>query len=615
MKISVFRGGHFNLHSNETVGWDELIDLVCKVKIGEKNGDYYLRGFCDGPRCDENMRSVDLIIVDGDKLINNKSGCCPPEPVHAVLKALNITHAIYSSFSNDIVNNRHKWRLIVPCEDLVDAADHIRGSCEIVGELHRANLMVHNVTENFTVSQPWYLPRCPEHTIEDFYYNWHDGETYKLGMFKFVPSETKATTVAANKDHFNWQYIFDLFRSGTLHQGIKAASGWLARTTDWADVQIIEHLTELIDICPDKEKVQRARNGEIKKLVEYCRKKSGIFIADQNVSWKSYNTSGAELKSMEFPDIEWAVEGLIPEGLTILAGDEKFGKSLMALDLCLGIALGTPVMGSKECKKGDAIYITLEDPLRRVKERVIKQRDEWPAEIHFVTQIEGPDITPLVDVFDDMILTYPDTRLIVVDVMNHITPENNKSSVSDYQFTNKFLQPLQKWSNLNHVALLLITHKRKESVGNNDNPFNGIMGSKGITSSADTLIMVSSNYEKSKMIKIDHTLPDGFMHVKGREMGNEQFALDFDKEAIRWVFSNEKKTQEKGNINWLLITKILETKKLTRKELTEETKLNRETIKSCISRMKKKNIIEEDNTGKCFLAGREYKKTETADRW
>lgn len=352
MKISLFRNGYANTISTETIeDWDEFCDLVMTPIIGTKNGDYFVRGFCDGQRADLNMKSMDLIIIDGDQLLTDGSSCCPPEPVHQLLMNHGLTHVIYTSFSNDIINSRHKWRLCVPCDELADGNALTQGVAEIIGVLHSVGLPVRNVMENNTISQPWFTPRCVnDNAVEDFYARCFDGNSYKLGTFRAAKSNIDTAIPSESKNgQFSWKHVRELYRSGTLHTGIRAASGWLVRTTDWADSQIVEYLSETIDICPDITKINRARANnckEIVELVKFCRKKSGLIVADQDISWKSYHTSGNELKTMTFPVVEWAVDGLIPEGLTILAGDEKFGKSLMAVDLCLGVATGTMETGS-----------------------------------------------------------------------------------------------------------------------------------------------------------------------------------------------------------------------------------------------------------------------------
>ena len=62
MKISLFRGGFATLYSSETIEtWDEFVDLVARPVIGIKNGDYFVRGYCDGPRCDASITHPEMI--------------------------------------------------------------------------------------------------------------------------------------------------------------------------------------------------------------------------------------------------------------------------------------------------------------------------------------------------------------------------------------------------------------------------------------------------------------------------------------------------------------------------------------------------------------------------
>ena len=44
------------------------------------------------------------------------------------------------------------------------------------------------------------------------------------------------------------------------------------------------------------------------------------------------------LEHKEMPEQKWAVEGILPEGLTLLAGKPKLGKSM--LSLCIAAAIG-----------------------------------------------------------------------------------------------------------------------------------------------------------------------------------------------------------------------------------------------------------------------------------
>ena len=53
----------------------------------------------------------------------------------------------------------------------------------------------------------------------------------------------------------------------------------------------------------------------------------------------------ADLMETELPAARWAVEGILPEGLTLLAGKPKRGKSILALNLGIAITSGGKALG------------------------------------------------------------------------------------------------------------------------------------------------------------------------------------------------------------------------------------------------------------------------------
>ena len=73
------------------------------------------------------------------------------------------------------------------------------------------------------------------------------------------------------------------------------------------------------------------------------------------------------------------VPPLIPEGVTILAGKPKVGKSWFALDLALALAGGRYVLGDIHLMDGNVLYAALEDNERRLRsrvERILTQNSE-----------------------------------------------------------------------------------------------------------------------------------------------------------------------------------------------------------------------------------------------
>src|SRR4029079_10761980 len=116
---------------------------------------------------------------------------------------------------------------------------------------------------------------------------------------------------------------------------------------------------------------------------------------EELTGWRAHVFTAAELRTMVFPPVSYVVPGIIPEGLTILAGRPKIGKSWMALDIASGIATGKPVLGGVHVEGGDVLYCCLEDNPRRLKRRVTKLlspfSDEWPARLTLATRWQRLD--------------------------------------------------------------------------------------------------------------------------------------------------------------------------------------------------------------------------------
>jgi len=494
-----------------------------------------------------------------------------------------------------------------------------QGVEEIITILHTNGVMVRNVVENNTVSQPWFTPRCPDYKIDDFDFRYFDGESYKLTGYIIDSAKFNAESTGKSKDDgrgiFSWDHVYSQFKAGTLHQGLKSAIGWLVLTTDWANSQIKQALVPIVEnLCPNKEKVDRAINkGEIDKLIKYCREKTGTNVTTVT-NWKDHLISADELKDKEFPPVKWAVDGIIPEGLTVLAGDPKAGKSLMAVDICCSVASGEECFGTQKCTRGDVVYISLEDPERRVKDRIKQQCDLWPETFHLVTGGIPQLGSEFYSNLDEMLLLWPELRAIIIDTMTFIVPPK-PNGMSDYDHIYKQLDPLHKWALDNHIAVILITHKSKATRQNGDNPFAGIIGSVAVQGTADAMIMLERNHYKKDTKKKDKNIipADGFLSITGREIEQNRFSLDFDSECMKWAlrgkFSGGDVT---GNPNHFLIIQELKKRPMSPKEIAAATMLNESTTRSALRRLSKNNEFLEKKEDKYYVVSYNYN---TQDDW
>src|ERR1700674_538103 len=78
----------------------------------------------------------------------------------------------------------------------------------------------------------------------------------------------------------------------------------------------------------------------------------------------------SELLKKVLPEHRWAVRGVLAEGLGLLVGRPKIGKSWLALNVAVAIASGGRALGQIPVEAGDVLYLALEDNERRLRSRL-----------------------------------------------------------------------------------------------------------------------------------------------------------------------------------------------------------------------------------------------------
>ena len=91
---------------------------------------------------------------------------------------------------------------------------------------------------------------------------------------------------------------------------------------------------------------------------------------------------GETLMDKRLPPTKFCVDTLLPQGLCILGGSPKVGKSWLVLDLCVHVAQGTPLWGL-DVASGEVLYLCLEDSERRIQERLNTITDNVPDGMYF----------------------------------------------------------------------------------------------------------------------------------------------------------------------------------------------------------------------------------------
>ena len=233
-------------------------------------------------------------------------------------------------------------------------------------------------------------------------------------------------------------------------------------------------------------------------------------MADKNV--KLAVIDGETLMDMKLPPTKFCVETLLPQGMCILGGASKIGKSWWVLDLCVRIAKGEPMWDLKTTK-GTTLYLCLEDTLRRVQNRLLCITDEVPPNTFFAISA-GTLSDGLCEQIREFVKEHPDTVFVAVDTFQIVRNNNiDTSYANDYDE----IRLLKQLADELNICLLIVHHLRKQ--GDSD-PFNKLTGTTGIVGAVDTAFVL----DKSKRNADSATL-----YCTGRDVEDRQLELQFSK--------------------------------------------------------------------------------------
>ena len=247
---------------------------------------------------------------------------------------------------------------------------------------------------------------------------------------------------------------------------------------------------------------------------------------------------GETLMSQPLTPLNFVVDTLLSQGLHILAGSPKVGKSWLALWLAVTVAKGEAVWGMG-VKQGTTLYLCLEDSTLRIQNRLFEITEDAPASVHFTTNSDTPG-KGLEEQLCSFLSEHPDTVLVIIDTLQMI-----RGTGYDNTYANDYrdLSALKHIADTHGIAILLIHHLRKM---NDDDPMNMISGTTGLSGATD------SNFVLRKSQRRENTAT---LYCTGRDIPYRELALEFDGEDHVWKLLSddcEQKEQPNERILFLL---------------------------------------------------------------
>jgi hypothetical protein len=297
-----------------------------------------------------------------------------------------------------------------------------------------------------------------------------------------------------------------------------------------------------------------------------------------------------DLMALNLPPIRWCVQGMLPEGLTLLAGKPKLGKSWLAMGVALAVADGGMAFGSIQVDPGAVLYLALEDNDRRLQSRVAKilASAAIPEDFDVATEWQRVDQGGI-EAIEAWLQAHPTARLIVVDTLAKVRPArrvNGNLYDEDYEA----MQGLKRLCDTYHVSCLVIHHTRK---GASVDPMEEISGSNGLTGGVDGTMV----------LRRERGALDASLHVSGRDLEEDQsIALRWEGANAQWMILGNAAEFRLSTERQAVVNALRDAgRPLALKEIADATQQSYANIKMLLSRMAAGGLVRSGERGQYEL--------------
>lgn len=234
-----------------------------------------------------------------------------------------------------------------------------------------------------------------------------------------------------------------------------------------------------------------------------------------------YTFSMDELYRKEFPQKIPFVNGLLYDGIYILAGAPKTGKSFLAMQIAYHVSTGTQLW-ENNVLEGEVLYLALEDTDGRLQRRLSKMFGENKSEnLYFAisSKLVGEGLEEQINYFMNK---HKNTRLIIVDTFQKV--RKNKNDKMSYGNDYDTISAFKKIADEKHICIILVHHTRKQDA---DDIFEKISGTNGLFGAADGALIL----QKPQRIG-----SNAILDITGRDQAEQRLILRRNKDTLKWDF-------------------------------------------------------------------------------
>jgi putative DNA primase/helicase len=293
-----------------------------------------------------------------------------------------------------------------------------------------------------------------------------------------------------------------------------------------------------------------------------------------------------DLAAKTFSPPRWAIPDLLPEGVIILAGKPKTGKSWLALNVAVAVATGGKALGKIQVEQGEVLYLAMEDSERRLQARLEKiVFDSPPENLHFLTARDFPPLRKGgLEALDTWLTNKPEARLVIIDTLGRVKPPRGRKTDS-YEHDTAIIAVLQTIAHNHNLALIVVHHTKKVET---DDFVENVSGTFALTGAADCIAV---------LMRKDRKAADAVLKITGRDVPDTEKALKFHSDMGSWEILGEAQeyavTQERQEI----LSVLRERGPKTPAQLANIIEKSRGSVKMILSRMKDSGLVKVNSEG------------------
>jgi hypothetical protein len=245
-----------------------------------------------------------------------------------------------------------------------------------------------------------------------------------------------------------------------------------------------------------------------------------------------------DLLAKDMPALHWAVPGIWPQGLALLSGKPKIGKTFFITNLGIASASGGRALGQIPVEARDTLMLLLEDTPRRVRSRLIAQLGDEPCPTRLSIATTWPRLDQGGETWlDAWGKKHPGSR-VFIDTLARVRPgasRNGTLYADDYGA----LAGIQTIAGRHDLEVMVVHHTRKLTA---DDPLETVSGTQGLTGAADTVLVLQR----------DRARRDATLFVTGRDVEEAEISLRWEPGSCSWSLLGQAISEEREAVIRLL---------------------------------------------------------------